>query len=401
MFVIRALEGNEKLSWTIRKNPETNLEKGPFKFKTRTGVYYGYYPLIGEGEVNVNEFRVEFKPDLGRSIQGEEEQFSINHIAHPITIKGGIDNLLRSAYKNSYEEDGPVEIEFYVFSFKGIERIVTAFGLEVEDSHNFAYKIKQSFSTLYEALNKVIAFSYIFVEKETNKSSINKAVGCCNAAGIDYYGRYLIGRNLGQSVLFSTDEIKFSGGHTHYQRRRAVSDLLRSICSKEPGTTLIDLGAGSLFNLDKINNLYNTVIAVDYEFSPKSYKKAEESNIELVESSIKEFLLSNNPNLNNADILLMEVLEHNTKAQSVEILKRLIKSKVRNIIITVPNRDFNVNYSSLKGFRHADHLWEPNIKELEEVLQFTLSLGYSYEVRGIGDRVKAEYVSLMAILNRN
>jgi len=92
MIIIRAKEGNNTLSWVLRKNPDTCKEKGGFKEIIGTGTYWGYYE-------SPKEFRLIFIPKRDREEPGSIEQFPINHITDLDILKGLISQLLRSAWK--------------------------------------------------------------------------------------------------------------------------------------------------------------------------------------------------------------------------------------------------------------------------------------------------------------
>jgi hypothetical protein len=387
MLIIRAKEGNTNLSHVLRKNPQTSLEKGGFKSNIGTGVYYGYFP-INEGIINPNEFHLRFIPSKEREELGSVEQFPINHITDPIIIKGLISNLLRSAWKEPLGIDGPVELEFFLFSKRNLQPFQPNI---VDCSHTVdygprSYQIKQEFPTLFQGLNWLLALTY-HLTNDLNKEDCIKASINCNNAGLDYHPRYLISKMTPYHQLFNTDTIKLDGGPTYLQRRNAIYQVLKNTSSNH----LIDLGAGSLYVTRRLVSLYDKVTAVDKEFGYKTKLKAKELKVELVESLIEHW----DGNYEGADVILSEVLEHNPKDIALSILTKVLEGKPNTVVITVPNKGFNVNFHSQYDMRHEDHDWEPTWEELDEFLPSVPN--YDYVIKGIGDKVDDENITLMAV----
>lgn len=380
------------ISWVLRKNPYNPVnEKGGFKKSVGSGVYRGYYPVIG-GEVDPHTFIIEFNPTGKKEEVGDIEQFPIRHITHPSILSGCVTNLLASAWKTPIEEetngehnDGPVKLEFFIFSNKSL----TPFGVNIRDSMYMAKHIIQHFPSLFEGLNWLLALTTYLSDEYISKEDLIKAAKNCNNGKLGYHPRYLLSKEKDQSEIFSTEDIHLAGGNTSLQRRREIQKELEGSTSSR----LIDLGAGSLYVTKKLLDQYESIIAVDKEFSNKTKIKAKEMEILLEECNILEW----KGDYDGADIILSEVLEHNSLEEAKNILNKVLEGKPNKVIITVPNRQFNVNFGGYEEgiMRHDDHKWEPSMEEFKEMLPEIE--GYNLSTKGIGDRVGDQYISLMGI----
>lgn len=68
------------------------------------------------------------------------------------------------------------------------------------------------------------------------------------------------------------------------------------------------------------------------------------------------------------NILLIEVIEHNTKPESVNLIKKTLSYNFNKIIITTPNIEFNRFYGMPGNLRHDDHHFELTRKEFQELI---------------------------------
>lgn len=419
MLIIRAKEGNDNLSYVLRKNPQTSLDKGGFKQAVGTGVYHGYFPVMEEGVSNnpikdllinafketclncppdkFNEFHLRFIPSKDREELGAVEQFPIAHIADPSIIKGLISSLLRSAWKEPLDIDGPVELEFFLYTRKNLQ----AFGIPLKANSN-AYRVKQEFPTLFQGLNWLLALTY-YLTDGLSKEDCTKAAINCNNAGLGYHPRYLISRMTPYHQMFNTDSINLHGGPTHLQWRKAICGVLKT----NPSGHLIDLGAGSLYVIKKLVGLYEKITAVDEEFGYKTKRKAEDMEIHLVESLIQDW----QGQYEGTDVILCEVLEHNPLEVALNILTKVLEGNPNKVVITVPNKSFNENFNNNfnnnlnnnpnnnfydeNGMRHPDHYWEPTWEEFDNFLPSVSN--YDCVIKGIGDKVNDVHISLMAV----
>lgn len=392
MLRIKDLRKREDFSYCLRKNPFNEKNKKGFKKRVGSGRYHAYFPREN-GEINPHEFIITFYPEGDKN--KDIEQFPICHITDPSLLGGGVMNFLASAWKTPIEEeegdytDGPVSLEFFLFT----ERKVYAFGVQGESKYNAKHVI-QEFPSLYIGLNWFLALMS-YLKEYLNKEDLKKAAKNCNNGGLGYYARYLLSKDTKENIMFSTESIELVGGNTALQRRREIQRELENSNSEK----LFDLGAGSLYVCKKFIGKYEEIVGIDSHFSYKTKRTGEEMGIQLIESHIEEWEGS----YEKGDVIVSEVLEHNSKEVASEILNKVLDSNPNQLIITVPNREFNKNFNidiseEENTFRHEDHKWEPSKEELIEFLPKREK--YSLEVRGIGDRVEDENITLMAIYKK-
>lgn len=85
--------------------------------------------------------------------------------------------------------------------------------------------------------------------------------------------------------------------------------------------------------------------------------------------------------------VLMEVIEH-VDPERHPALERVVfaSARPRTVLVTTPNRDYNVLYEDLVGLRHPDHRFEWTRAEFVAWCERVASAyGYTVELRGIGD----------------
>lgn len=68
------------------------------------------------------------------------------------------------------------------------------------------------------------------------------------------------------------------------------------------------------------------------------------------------------------NILLTEVIEHNSMQDAVDLIKTALAFNFKKIIITTPNMEFNCFYTMDEQFRHNDHCFELTEAEFKEMV---------------------------------
>jgi hypothetical protein len=68
------------------------------------------------------------------------------------------------------------------------------------------------------------------------------------------------------------------------------------------------------------------------------------------------------------NILLTEVIEHNTLDEAEELIKKALSYNFNRLIITTPNVEFNSFYSMEDEFRHKDHCFELTRNEFQSLI---------------------------------
>lgn len=101
------------------------------------------------------------------------------------------------------------------------------------------------------------------------------------------------------------------------------------------------------------------------------------------------------------DVLCTEVLEHMPREDSFDLLTQVLaEPRVRQIILTMPNREFNVHYVGMEDTRHHDHDWEPTSQEFQEFVLSAACSGWKVSFDPVGDQVGGISTCLLARLER-
>ncbi|AIY16937.1 3' terminal RNA ribose 2'-O-methyltransferase Hen1 [Pimelobacter simplex] len=99
-------------------------------------------------------------------------------------------------------------------------------------------------------------------------------------------------------------------------------------------------------------------------------------------------LTYDDPRLAGYDVaVLMEVIEH-VDPPRLDALERVVLGSARPgvLVVTTPNREYNVRYEGLRGMRHPDHRFEWDRAELRAWAERVgAAYGYTVELRGVGD----------------
>lgn len=74
------------------------------------------------------------------------------------------------------------------------------------------------------------------------------------------------------------------------------------------------------------------------------------------------------PDQEKVNIIMSEVIEHNTKENATVLIKQALGLQFASIIITTPNADFNKYYSETMERRHDDHQFEPTADEFRQLI---------------------------------
>ena len=213
-----------------------------------------------------------------------------------------------------------------------------------------------------------------------------------------YFVRYIFKANLirRESTFgklrqyLETDSIKLVPGNNFLQRMRFVEQNIN-------GQVIIDIGCGEgkyLRNAKKVEHYY----AVEREETRReqAMRKIEKDGLENVTVLDSLDALPDIPA--KKTIFLTEVIEHNTYNDAITLLKRCLLPN-SCVIVTTPNRDFNIHYSDLDEpnddvadtephFRHEDHHFELSGDEFQTfVTEATQGVDCKIRFASIGDKV--------------
>lgn len=431
MSVLTIGSTNPKFSWVIQKNPETiRNSKDPFKKSIRQGSVYGWFLD------NDQSFRLWFKDhNLHCSFaEGRDQEFEYldrTRYASPYLPISLITNCLATVLKTEQEEDTlgekwwletTVEIRsasmlnHLTQHFNGTFGINKGFGLRTEHIAGHAYKITLYAPSGHMLMNMALVVFLMFCVStrglyiNLKGDVVEKYINAINRVDAPYFIRYLFKRNvfsnrdtfLKNKALLDTPEINLWHGDTLAQRKEAISPLLGG------GQQLIDIGCGELNYALPLSSKYESILCfeADDEVRENAIGKAKGRQVEnLVFQGIADTETIQDCHLffEGADVLITEVLEHMPLKDAEKLLQAVLKTNYRKIVITVPNKDFNVNYLMDEDqFRHDDHKWEMGFSDFKEWIWETCK-GHAQvmQLYGIGDSVNNVSTSLLVEIEKN
>jgi len=426
MTILTVGSSNPQFSFILSKNPATIQEsKTPFKRQVRKGNIYGWF-----SKPDNSEFRILFKDsDLENSFSenGEFEYLDLTRYASPYSPIQIINEALRSAALGN-ELDIPIANSAYVeVVIQANPRIVNWLKIKGEcqiemtplnkDVSNFIHKVKVTGPTVSAVLNTlqiiciIVTLSDESLYVPMNKEVVFKYLRSLNSADAPYALRHLfISRAITNRPLFEearklgildTATMTFQMGNNQNQRLNAVRSILST---KGVSDCLLDIGCGELSHSLKLSPDYTQILAFEVdpeicEINSLRLKKRKIENIDVINQRFDMEFLSSNPSIaENNDVLLSEVLEHMDRKESIEILKAILNGGEgpTNVVVTMPNHAFNVNYGLEGQFRHDDHKWEPDLKDLSDFLSsIATPKHFDVEVSALGDVINSEPCSFM------
>ena len=235
----------------------------------------------------------------------------------------------------------------------------------------------------------------LFVELELLKKYAQIAV----QLDAPFYVRYLFLRQVEspkdfeviRSIVSKPGEI-FNFGSTRLQRFSAIKDILKG------GKDIYDFGCGELYQTAKLSRSYTNVFSIDsdeglQEINKHYVARKKLENVTLL-TALPEILEE------GCDILASEVIEHIPLEETGQLFSFLSRQDFANLVITVPNKEFNVWYGlGEEEMRHPDHKWEPTKVEFEQLIM-TGFPSHTVRFYGVGDSVNGVHTSLMAHITK-
>lgn len=431
MSILNIVSSNVNLSYILEKNPATIKESGKaFRREIRKGVVYGWFP-----HVDNQEFRLWFKDaegqtSFGEGLSDEFEYLDCSRYGSPYLPIAIITNALSTASKKQHELDVPEEggkqnltslsftikvpnpryLDQIAIHYKDVAEIVST---QLQGKYR---KVIVCAPTVFAALNitQVVCLLQCLCDSDTyvrmDTAAAEKYVKIFNRANAPYYPRYLFQmKAISNVAMFNKLKADLSGegmsltyGDTRQQRFDAVKAELTG------GNTLVDIGCGEMFQSLRLASKYETVWALDAdaEQSDNNKGKVEGRKIENINAQnieVDEHWIESEVNLfDGADVLLTEVLEHIDYEKSLSTLTALLKTDFNKVIVTCPNKDFNVHYAlNETEMRHPDHKWEPTFEEFCDLMAgIAAETNCTVECKGIGDCVNDSSTSIMAVFTK-
>lgn len=232
-------------------------------------------------------------------------------------------------------------------------------------------------------------------------AALREAAHSVVEADAPYLVRYIFVRDLLRdatafeeiSHLLEGRHFVLNWGGSHEHRMHAIEPYLDG-----GAWTLIDIGCGNGGYLERFAPRY--AFAAGYEkvrhVRDAAIARMNRVGLDTVEFH-REYKGQRLPF--DADVLITEVLEHMPVETAKALLRSVLEARPRRVVLTVPNRCFNVNYKSDGAFRHEDHHWEPDPDEFRLfLLDAAKGMEVKIDLRGVGDFARRVPSTLMAVL---
>ncbi|TWP22848.1 hypothetical protein ETU10_09635 [Apibacter muscae] len=425
---------NEYLLDILYKNPQTDL--GLYFKPLKKGIIVGNVVSSKEYEIIFQDSKYSYLPE-------SSNQIDFQSYCSPLVIldisKELFSHLLKE--KNEYKNksihwlnisQGEADVKectievptFFIDSnwYKNDEFLLSRYFTGVEISHKSGkiFSLKITAKSVFEALNllNLIAlfvhitnnygvFTYItddFAEKYVRILT--------NIDEVPYFVFYLF---IKRAVKSEKQFLNFKPIFENYLNKYHIkanltwysthADRINFITSQlDINTPIVDIGCGEFIYYKRIMNKNFTAsyIAIDKDekFSSMAGKMAERfktGNLHFY-TSLDEVIIQEKVN-----ILLTEVIEHNTLNEAEKLIKQALTFNFNQIFITTPNPDFNPYYFENLKFRHDDHKFELNSKEFKSFIYKCLegSIGLEVEFFGIGDQLNGTQPTQAVIITKN
>lgn len=421
MSLITISSTNPNLSHILQKNPATISEsKKPFERDVRKGRVYGWF-----SNKEATQFRLLFIDSAVDNSFGDQqfEFLDTERYDNPYAPIAIITAALNTAAAKPHEYDTPNFVTYVETCLKVPGRIIDRFAKAVPEGMAYTafaaghYKVKVKAKTVIEALNVIqtLCFVACLADHDTyvplKEEAVTKYVKTLNRFNAPYYIRYLVASRAISSrqtfaklePLLSTETIKLQYGDTQIQRHDALASALTG------GKCLIDLGCGEMFHTLRFTKTYESIVSIDSDEELIIQMTSKLRHRKLLEqvtphtAYIDQNWVEENAGLfEDADVMLAEVLEHIHQPNSEDLLHAILKTSANKVVVTVPNKGFNVNYGMKSDeMRHMDHLWEPTYKEWTEFIgRAVKDTPWVAHIQNIGDEVDGESVSLMTTFEK-
>lgn len=418
MAIVQVRSTNPKLSFIIKKNPES----GVMLRSIRKGMAYGWY-------TNASTFNVYFK-DADNEIsykQNEQENFEYLNVSRyntPLFPLNAISEFFSAPLKDQDERDVEgYEHTFYInmihiemvryveFFQKHLKDFTFEIKHQAHKSYSLTITTRRSLYHLMHAVSVLCLFLSMFGNEyiDISESILDKYIKSINVIDAPFYIRSLFVRHFLSSKdrfrnykddLENTSryDIRFDYGGTGLQRRNYIARALPF------DKSILDVGCGEGFYAlpfsTKIEGSYYA-IDINEDLLDVVSRKAKSKEIDNIVpfSSIDRFLEAYNGE--QVDIILTEVIEHMNEDEAKGLIRQICEQvDFDNFIITTPNSDFNEFYE-LSGFRHEDHKWEMGQAAFQQWLMDVIrETKLDYEFVAIGDGVNQIQTTQGVILKK-
>lgn len=409
MAILTLTSDHPEFTQLIKKHPEGGLQLR----RIRNGTGFGWY----ESPETYCMYFQDYGTNLSFRSTREEQQHYLNvkQYSAPQVYLSLMTEFLKSAMKiqesgKSYNQlvISMIEIKKYEM-FLSICRILPEFRITEEVVIDGFYQVKVTADSLYQLLQGTYLVLLLLAKESStfldeSDSLIQRGIQALQSIKAPYYLRNLFVRKfLYKKESFfkykeateknGREEIVFSYRGTGYSRIEKVRELL------DMKHSILDVGCGegAYFRFaDKVESYIG--VDIDSEVLAYAADRKERMGLENIQlfSSLDEVLFQE-----GMDILLMEVIEHMSLKEATDFLQRLLKNPFHRLILSTPNKGFNVFYGlSNNQMRHEDHKFELEASVFQKWLTETVGNEFTIHFFSTGDQVNRIATTQGAMIER-
>lgn len=433
-MIIKIRSNNDYLLDILYKNPNTDL--GLYAKSLKNGVVIG-------NAISRNEYHVLFQDMRHSYLPEDSNQIDFQSFCNPMVAIDMCNDFFTHLLKLREEVNAKeiswlgktigeidtmkctIEIPtFYINSswVKQGEFLLAKYmsGIAITHKVGHNYTLVISGESVFEAINKlslVSLFTHItndygiftFIDEQFAEKYARILT---NLDDVPYFIFYLfIKRAVRAEKIFNAIkpvfetymaanglEVDFTWYPTHRARIKYITDRLQL------DKPILDMGCGELQYYRAVMKLGFKKMYYAVDSDEKFQERAEKLSTSYEEDNLQFYTSLHDFNATEKiNIILSEVIEHNSKEEAIQLIKALLKLNFEQIIITTPNSEFNVYYSETLEKRHEDHQFEPTAAEFKELIQQCIgddkSLVVEYE--HIGDKINGVQPTQTCIITKN
>jgi len=430
-MIIKITSDNDYLMDILYKNPDTDM-----------GLYFKSLKKgqIAGNIVDKHHYEVVFQDEKSSYMPEEGVQIDYQSYCSPL-VALHICNELFSHILKSRDEYMQKEIEwlgraqgevdtvpcrieipsFYIDSnwYRKGQFLLTKYfnGLIVEKQSSRVYSVTITAPSVFEAFNLLCLVS-LFTHSTNNfglftfiDDNLAQKYGrvLTNIRNVPYFVFYLF---ILRAIKTESQFLDLKPGFEKYLAEQGLQVDLKYQGTKEQRINFIsnqlemdlpilDIGCGEFDYYRKMMKLGFTApyYAVDNDerietLSRNVAKRLEADNL-MFFSSLDEFQSQEKVN-----VLLAEVIEHNTVDDAKALIKKALTYNINKLIITTPNVAFNRFFNMENPLRHDDHIFEPTAAEFRAMIdECTAGKDCRVEFFYLGDSINGIQPTQGCIIN--
>ena len=433
-MILKINSTNKHLLDLLYKNP--NTDKGLYLKPLKNGI------IIGNA-IDSNNYEVVFQDTKYSYLPEDSNQIDFQSYCNPLVVLQICNELFSTILKerNEFENQqiswlnttqGAIDTEvcnieiptFYIHSnwYRNGQFLLSKYfsGIEIKHQIGRNFKLTITGKNVFEAfnlLNLMALFTHI-----TNEYGIFTFIDddfalkyvriLTNLENVPYFVFYLfIKRAAKTDRQFQTIKPIFESYlankgiianltyyNTHQDRVRFITNQL------EMDIPILDVGCGEFIYYKRMMNLGFTnkyyAIDSDIQFERMGIFVAQKYNADNLNfyTSLIDFKSTEKIN-----ILLTEVIEHNSIEEAKKLITHLLDFNFNQFIISTPNDDFNKFYFDDDAMRHDDHHFELTQIEFKNLIEECVKSHNNYEVNfhQIGDTLNGIQPTQAVIIKKS